>query len=60
MMTLKEAREKAVLSQRELAEKTGLAHATVNRIEIGRQKPYPRTRRLLAEALGVKPADITY
>lgn len=52
-------REGAFLSQRELAEKAGLNHNTVWRIEGGGDVDvHPRTIRKLAEALGVEPAEL--
>jgi len=53
-------REGAFLSQRELAEKAGLNHNTVWRIEGGGSVDvHPRTIRKLAEALSVNPASLT-
>ena len=54
------AREGAFLSQRELAEKAGLNHNTVWRIEgSAATEVHPRTIRKLAEALSVNPASLT-
>ena len=54
------AREGAFLSQRELAEKAGLNHNTVWRIEgSGPAEVHPRTIRKIAEALSVDPASLT-
>ena len=54
------AREGAFLSQRELAEKAGLNHNTVWRIEgNGAADVHPRTIRKIAEALSVDPASLT-
>ena len=51
------AREKAFLSQRELAESAGLNRFIVGRIErIGATDVHPRTIRKIAEALSVDPA----
>src|SRR4030095_1336632 len=52
---LRELRERAFLTQRELAAKSGIAHATVNRIELGRQEARIGTGRKLARGLGVEP-----
>ena len=53
-------REETFLSQRELAEKAGLNHNTVWRIEGGGSVDvHPRTIRKLAEALSVNPASLT-
>ena len=51
-------RELHALSQRELAARAGLSVTTVNRIEIGKHRPMPKTVRKLAEALGVSPEEI--
>lgn len=56
-MKLKEARLKAVLSQRELSAKTGISVSNLSRIESGKQKPTFRVRRALIAALG---ADIDF
>jgi transcriptional regulator with XRE-family HTH domain len=52
---LRELRERAFLTQRELAAKSGIAQATVNRIELGRQEARIGTARKLARGLGVEP-----
>jgi transcriptional regulator with XRE-family HTH domain len=54
------AREQRFFSQRELADKAGLNHNTVWRIETsGPTDAHPRTIRKLAEALSVDPASLT-
>jgi len=54
------AREERFFSQRELAEKAGINHNTVWRIEgAGPVEVHPRTIRKLAEALSVDPASLT-
>src|SRR3712207_4520439 len=55
---LKEHRERALLTQAELAEKSGVAEVTINRIEKDRHEPRFSTVRKLAAALGVPPADL--
>ena len=57
---LKELREQAILSQRDLAEKAGVSYATICRLETGKQKPNFKTIRKLAEALDVHPGDIEF
>jgi transcriptional regulator with XRE-family HTH domain len=53
------AREQRFLAQRELADKAGLNHNTVWRIETsGPTDVHPRTIRKLAEALSVDPASL--
>ena len=58
MPTLKEARRRRVLSQRELARRAGVVQRTIVEAEAGRQVPRPATMRKLAEALGVEVADV--
>ena len=56
---LRELREECVLSLRELEEMSGVSYSTIWRIEDGRQGAHPRTVRKLAEALGVRPSELT-
>ena len=58
MQKLKWLREDRVLSQRELARRAGLTHATVWRLENGYREAHPRTIRRLADVLGVEPRDL--
>jgi DNA-binding XRE family transcriptional regulator len=58
VMTLKQHRERAFLTTRELAEKAHVSPATFWRIEEGKVKPHPTTMRKIAEALGVHPSEI--
>ena len=55
---LKEHRERAFLTQADLAEKSGVAETTINRIEKGRHGARISTARKLAAALGVTPQDL--
>ncbi len=55
---LKELRERAFLTQAELAKKSGIAEASINRIEQGKHEARISTIRKLAEALGVEPGDL--
>jgi transcriptional regulator with XRE-family HTH domain len=55
---LKRARERAALSQAELAKKAGVSRVTVARVEALLDEPQPRTVRKLAQALGVAPAHL--
>jgi transcriptional regulator with XRE-family HTH domain len=41
-----------------LAERSGVAYDTINRLELGKQDAQPRTIRRLAEALGVQPKEL--
>lgn len=46
------------LTQRELAEQSGVALTTINEVETGRRRPQPGTVRRLAAALGVDAAEL--
>ena len=56
---LRELRERAALSQEDLAGKSGVSRATIARLEAGERPARPSTRRKLAEALGVLPDELT-
>lgn len=60
MLTLREAREAKFLSQRELAEQAGVSRTAIANIELGQSRPYGRTARKIAEALGLEPAAIDW
>lgn len=55
---LKQLREDRVLSQRELARKSGLAYGTVWRLENNYPNARPATIRKLAKTLGVEPREL--
>ena len=55
---LRELRERAALSQEDLAKKAGVARATIADLEADKRPARPSTRRKLAEALGVEPAEL--
>ena len=55
---LRAIRERAALTQRELAEQAGITPVQVSRIERGEAEPYPSTVRKLAAVLKVKPAEL--
>ena len=55
---LRGLRQDRALSQRDLAELSGVAQATINRLEVGHQSAYPVTVRKLAKALGATPRDL--
>jgi transcriptional regulator with XRE-family HTH domain len=59
-MKLKDLRIKAVLSQEDLGKMAGMSTATINRLELGKQKPRFVTIRKLAKALGVEPGKIEF
>ncbi|MDQ4128390.1 MAG: helix-turn-helix domain-containing protein [Actinomycetota bacterium] len=48
-------RQGAVMSQEELAERSGVARDTISKLETGRRGAYPSTIRKLAAGLDVKP-----
>jgi transcriptional regulator with XRE-family HTH domain len=55
---LKEARTRELLTQQELARKSGLGVNTIIRIERNQVEPHFRTIRKLAEALGIDPKEL--
>ncbi len=57
-ITLKELRERALLSQGELAKAVGVHRLTVVAWESGRTKPHPEQRRKLVEALHCTPEEL--
>jgi transcriptional regulator with XRE-family HTH domain len=55
---LRAARQKAGLTQSELAEMASVARGTVHRLETLERGGYPHTLRKLATALGIEPAQL--
>src|SRR5215207_6795080 len=55
LVNLRELRERAALSQGELASEAGISKNAVGQLERGEFNPRPATVRRLAEALGVRP-----
>ena len=55
---LRDLRKRALLTQKELADKSGVGVTTIIRIERNQVEPQGRTIRKLAEALGVKPHEL--
>jgi transcriptional regulator with XRE-family HTH domain len=55
---LREQREAAGLSQRELARRVGVQANTVNKIEGGKTVPLPETREAIATVLGADQAEL--
>ena len=55
---LSDLRKRALLTQEQLAERSGVAISTVVRIERNQVEPQGRTIRKLAEALGVEPHEL--
>ena len=52
---LRDFRRRAVLSQEQLAEKSGVSRETISKLESGRRGAYPSTIRKLAAGLEVEP-----
>ncbi|MBI2756333.1 MAG: helix-turn-helix transcriptional regulator [Chloroflexi bacterium] len=55
---LKEWRERRLLTQADLAERSGVAETTINRIENGHHEARFSTTRKLASALDVPPSEL--
>ena len=55
---LRRARERLLMTQPELSQKSGVMVATISRIENGMQDPRIPTVRKLAKALGVNAEDL--
>ena len=55
---LRQYRERAVLTQDQLATLAGLSRHTVQQLESGIRPAYPTTIQKLAKALKVKPTDL--
>ena len=55
---LRAARERAFLTQEELAQKSGVALVTISRLEKGHREARISTVRKLAAALGVAPEEL--
>jgi len=54
-MGLREVRQAKVLTQRELAARSGVTQKTIADVEGKRVSPHPSTIRKLAAALGIEP-----
>ena len=52
---LRHLRRRAVMSQEDLAEKSGVARDTISKLETGQRGAYPSTIRKLAAGLEVEP-----
>jgi transcriptional regulator with XRE-family HTH domain len=55
---IRQAREAAGISQRELARRSGILQPMLSRIENGLQQPCLNTLRTIAQALGVNYRDL--
>ena len=58
MQRLKELRRERVLSLRALAQRSGVAFDTINKLELGHRPARLVTIRKLADALGVEPKEL--
>ncbi len=52
---LRDFRRRAVMSQEDLAERSGVARDTISKLETGQRGAYPSTIRKLAAGLDVEP-----
>jgi transcriptional regulator with XRE-family HTH domain len=59
MSRLRELREEAVLTVRELSTLSGVSEDTITKIENGHRKARPSTVRKLAKVLSVEPQELT-
>lgn len=57
-MGLRELRESKGYSQRELANLAEVSQVCIWKMENGKSKPHPSTRRKLAALLGAEPTEI--
>jgi transcriptional regulator with XRE-family HTH domain len=55
---LRDLRRRAVMSQEDLAEKSGVARDTISKLETGQRGAYPSTIRKLAAGLEVEPRTL--
>ena len=58
LLHLRQLRQSAGLSQRDLGRRSGVSPGTIYRLENGLRGAYPVTVRKLAAALGVSPAEL--
>jgi transcriptional regulator with XRE-family HTH domain len=56
--SLRLARQRLGLTQRQLASRAGMGQGTITKLERLERGAYPKTLRKLAGALGVSPADL--
>jgi len=55
---LRAVRERAALSQQQLAEKSGVSRYSIGRLENSERAARPTTTQKLAKALGVEPREL--
>lgn len=60
MPNLRKARERAKLTQAQLAEKAGVGRTTIAKLEAGQATPQPETARRLAEALSMNALQLRF
>jgi transcriptional regulator with XRE-family HTH domain len=60
MNKLKEIRERMLVTQQELAERTGLTEATLSRIENGHRRPHFMTRKRIARVLKCTVEELNF
>lgn len=58
LRNLRRLRDRAMLSQRELAELSGVSRDAITRLESKDRSALPSTGRKLAKALGVEPQEL--
>lgn len=58
LVRLRQVRQRALLTQEQLAQRAGVAKSTVNRLEQGLQDARISTVRRLADALGVSATEL--
>lgn len=58
MITLKEYRKRASLTQIELAELVGIRQATLSSLENGKSRPHKKTALAIAEVLGISVDEL--
>lgn len=57
-MNLRNIREAQLLSQTQLAKKTGVTQGYISQIETGEKEPTVRLLKRIAEVLGVSPGEL--
>ena len=55
---LRQLRKQSLMTQEQLAERSGVAVSTIIRVERNQVEPHGSTIRKLAEALGVEPQEL--
>ena len=55
---LRQLRRQAILTQEQLAQKSGVARDTISKLETGQRRAYPKTIQRLAASLAVEPQKL--